>query len=239
VWNLIGSFFYRDRKFAGFLIKVTGFLPSHLKYYEMAFIHKSASVLMPGGILMNNERLEYLGDAILDAIVADYLFKKYPGKDEGFLTKMRSRLVKRKHLNLLAIRLGLDKMMTCHINPAIISRNMYGNAFEALIGALYMDKGYQKTSRFIEKIIDKYIDLDKLLSSDSDYKSQLIEWAQKYKREIIFESHEESKSGKIPIFLTHVKILGNELGRGYGNSKKESEQKASKIAIEQLANSLN
>lgn len=207
-----------------------------MKFYEMAFIHKSASFILPDGKILNNERLEFLGDAILDAIVADYLFNKYPYYDEGFLTKMRSKLVKRKHLNILAQRLGLGRMMTSHLNPDIISKNLYGNAFEALIGAIYLDKGYRKTSMFIENIISRYVNLERLIESDSDYKSQLIEWSQKYKRAVTFESREESKSnGNIPVFITNIKVLGNELGRGSGNSKKESEQKASKSAIEQIA----
>lgn len=225
--------FYRNRKLASALIKILGFSPTHMKLYEMAFIHKSASIVLPNGNIVNNERLEYLGDAILDAIVADYLFRHYPDKDEGFLTKMRSKMVKRKHLNLLALRLGIDKLMVSQTNPANISKHLYGNAFEALVGAIYIDKGYNRTSQFISRIIKRYVNLDRLLLTDTDYKSQLIEWAQKHRMEIVFESREEIKANThLPLFITHVKIANEIVGRGIGNSKKDSEQKAAKIGLE-------
>lgn len=227
--------FYRNKKLASSLVRILGFMPTHMKLYEMAFIHKSASLILPDGTTINNERLEYLGDAILDAIVADYLFRNYPGEDEGFLTKMRSKMVKRKHLNLLAMRLGIDKMMVAQTNPVNVSKHLYGNAFEALVGAIYLDKGYSKTSKFIEQIIKRYVNLERLLRTDTDYKSQLIEWAQKYKQEIIFESREEIKTNShLPLFITLVKIAGEIVGRGLGNSKKDSEQKAAKMGLENL-----
>lgn len=207
-----------------------------MRIYEIAFIHKSASVILPDGNLINNERLEYLGDAILDAVVADFLFRNYADEDEGFLTKMRSKLVKRKQLNLLAIRLGIDKLMTSQTGTGNPTKNLYGNAFEALVGAVYIDKGYKKTFKFIERIIRRYVRIENLIKSDSDYKSQLIEWAQKNRKEIIFESHEIQKGEqKIPSFVTHVRILENMLGKGIGNSKKESEQKAAKSALEHIS----
>ena len=235
MWRFLIVPFYRNRKLTSSLIKITGMAPADMRLYEMAFIHKSASAILPDGSVINNERLEYLGDAILDAVVADFLFRIYPYGDEGFLTKMRSKMVKRKHLNLLALRLGLDKMMTSQTNPNNISKHLYGNAFEALVGAVYLDKGFMKTSKFIERIIKKYVNLEKLLNSDSDYKSQLIEWAQKHKQEIIFESHEEAKGvNNVPSFVTYVKIFENTLGKGSGNSKKDAEQKAAKTALEQI-----
>jgi len=206
-----------------------------MRLYEMAFIHKSASLVLPDGTIINNERLEYLGDAILAAIAADYLFRHYPNKDEGFLTKMRSKMVKRKHLNLLALRLGIDKLMVAQTNPVNVSKHLYGNAFEALVGAVYIDKGYHRTSLFISQIIKRYINLERLLQTDTDYKSQLIEWAQKHKQEIVFESREEIKAHThLPLFITHVKIAAEVVGRGVGNSKKDSEQKAAKIGLEGL-----
>ncbi|MCB8999155.1 MAG: ribonuclease III [Bacteroidales bacterium] len=227
--------FHSNRKLAKSLVKILGFVPTHMKLYEMAFIHKSASLVLPDGNIVNNERLEYLGDAILDAIVADYLFRHYPNKDEGFLTKMRSKMVKRKHLNLLAIRLGIDKLMVAQTNPLNVSKHLYGNAFEALVGAVYLDKGYVRTSHFISQIIKRYVNLERLLKTDSDYKSQLIEWAQKHKEEIVFESREEIKAhSHLPLFITHVRISTEIIGRGIGNSKKDSEQKAARIGLERL-----
>jgi ribonuclease-3 len=201
----------------------------------MAFIHKSASVVLQNGEVVNNERLEYLGDAILDAVVADFLFKNFPDKDEGFLTKMRSKMVKRKHLNLLAYRIGLNQLVVTHTNPVNVSKHLYGNAFEALVGAIYLDKGFKKACQFVERIINRYVDIEKLKQSDSDYKSKLIEWAQKKKVEIIFDSHEEILgTGKIPQFVSYIKMMNEELGRGVGHSKKEAEQKAAKSALENI-----
>jgi len=208
--------------------------PSHMKLYEIAFIHKSASLTLSDGTVVNNERMEYLGDAILNAVIANYLFRNYPDEDEGFLTKMRSKMVRRRHLNLLAMRLGIDKLMTFQKNPGHISRQLYGNAFEALIGAIYLDKGFKKTGKFVERIIKRYVNLEKLIKSDTDYKSQLIEWVQKRKKEIVFESHERQK-GSGNIFVTSVKVSENEIGRGTGSSKKDSEQKAAKLALERLS----
>ena len=203
--------------------------------YEMAFIHKSASIVLPDGEVVNNERLEFLGDAILDTIVADYLFHRFPNKDEGFLTKMRSKMVKRKHLNLLAYRMGLNQLIVSHTNPTNIAKHLYGNAFEALIGSIFLDKGYRKTYNFIERIINHYVDIEKLRQSESDYKSKLIEWAQKNKVEVLFESHEElNKSSNQIHFVSYIKMMNEELGRGIGNSKKESEQKAAKAALENI-----
>lgn len=227
--------FSRNRKLVRRLSPVLGFVPTRIRLYEMAFIHKSASIVMPDGEVVNNERLEFLGDAILDSIVADYLFHRFPDKDEGFLTKMRSKMVKRKNLNLLAYRMGLNRMIVSHTNPANISKHLYGNAFEALIGAIYIDKGYRKTYQFIERIINRYVDIEKLRHSESDYKSKLIEWAQKNKVEVIFDTHEEINSlNNFPHFVSYIRVMNEELGRGVGNSKKESEQKAARIALENI-----
>jgi ribonuclease-3 len=154
--------FSRNKNLSNKLSPLLGFLPNRIRLYEMAFIHKSASVVLPNGEVVNNERLEYLGDAILDAIVADFLFKEFPDKDEGFLTKMRAKMVKRKHLNLLAYRMGIDQLIVSQTNPANISKYLYGNAFEALVGAIYLDKGYKRTAKFIERTINRYVDLEKI-----------------------------------------------------------------------------
>ena len=227
--------FTKNRKLVKKLIPILGFTPTRIRLYEIAFIHKSASIVMPDGELVNNERLEFLGDAILDAIIADYLFRRFPDKNEGFLTKMRSKMVKRKHLNLLAYRIGINQLI---VSQAIIentSRHLYGNAFEALLGSIYLDKGYNRSYQFIERIIDKYVDIEKLKNSDSDYKSKLIEWAQKKKIEVIFDSEEDyNQQSKQPQFTSHIIISEKEMGRGMGKSKKESEQKAAKMALMKL-----
>jgi len=227
--------FSRNRKFLRKLIPIIGFVPTRIRLYEIAFIHKSASIVLPNGEVVNNERLEYLGDAILDAVVADYLFNVFPDKDEGFLTKMRSKMVKRKHLNILAYRMGIKELVVTHTNPVNISKHLYGNAFEALIGAIYLDKGFKKTRLFVKRIINRYVDIERLKKSDSDYKSKLIEWAQKNKVEVLFDSHEEvTDPQKLPQFVSYIKMMNEELGRGIGHSKKDAEQKAAKNALENI-----
>ena len=227
--------FTKNRKLVKKLIPILGFTPSRIRLYEIAFIHKSASILMPDGEVINNERLEFLGDAILDAIIADYLFRKFPDRNEGFLTKMRSKMVKRKHLNLLAYRMGINQLIVSHAIIENTSRHLYGNAFEALVGSIYLDKGYNRSYQFIERIIDKYVDIEKLKDSDNDYKSKLIEWAQKKKIEVFFDSEEDyNQQKKQPQFTSHIIISEKEMGRGMGKSKKESEQKAAKMALERL-----
>lgn len=227
--------FTKNRKLVKKLVPILGFTPSRIRLYEIAFIHKSASIIMPTGEVINNERLEFLGDAILDAIIADYLFRRFPDKNEGFLTKMRSKMVKRKHLNLLAYRIGINQLIVSQAIIANTSRHLYGNAFEALLGAIYLDKGYNRTYHFIERIIEKYVDIERLKESDSDYKSKLIEWAQKKKIEVIFDSKEDyNQLNKQPHFTSRIFISDKELGHGMGKSKKESEQKAAKMTIEGL-----
>lgn len=214
------------------LKKILGFYPGKLDYYNMALVHKSASIRQ-NGYLLNNERLEYLGDAIFDAVISDYLFILFPNKDEGYLSKVRSRIVKRKHLNKLAEDLGLQQMLRSNTDNCNEIKHIYGDAFEALIGAIYLDKGYGKTRRFIiQRLIGKYIDIDGLINSESDYKSRIIEWAQKGHQDICFENEElYQESGKSPIFVSRVRILQDYLGQGQGSSKKEAEQNAAEDAF--------
>jgi ribonuclease III len=228
--------FSRNKKLLNKLSPLLGFVPNRIRLYEMAFIHKSASIVLPNGDVVNNERLEYLGDAVLDAIVADYLFKEFPDKDEGFLTKMRAKMVKRKNLNLLAYRMGIDQLIVSQTSPSNVSKYLYGNAFEALVGAIYLDKGFKRTAKFIDRTINRYVDLERLKNTDSDYKSKLIEWAQKTKKELVFDSQEEiTQNHSLPVFVTHIYMMDEDLGKGAGHSKKEAEQKAAKVALEKIA----
>ena len=212
---------------------LVGIKPNNLQFYKTALIHKSATANTKGK--SNNERLEYLGDAILSAIVADYLFLNYPDKDEGFLTKIRSKLVKRKQLDELAFNIGIDKLIIAEINhPDHI--HIYGNALEAIIGAIYLDKGYEKTKQFvIQELIKKHIDIKKLIAKESNFKSCLIEWCQKNNKEVIFESFEKYiEENSNPYFVSHVLIDKIPLGKGGGRSKKEAEQKAAEEALKQI-----
>jgi ribonuclease-3 len=222
-----------DKNFKKHLKRILGFLPRNYKYYQLAFIHKSASQSVYNNIRVNNERLEFLGDAILDSLIAEHLFHKFPGKDEGFLTQMRSKIVNRDHLNLIAIKLGIGNMViskTANENH----RSIFGDALEALVGALYLDKGYDVTKKVVvERIIQNHINLNKLTETERDCKSRIIEWAQKKRKPINFTSFEEieDNSGN-PTFIAHL-IIGDEIcGRGSGNSKKEAEQNAARQALE-------
>lgn len=228
-----------DPRFGKQLKEVLGFKPRKIGLYYLAFIHKSSAHKLFGSSDLNNERLEFLGDAVLDAIVAELLYIKFPDGDEGFLTKMRSKIVNRETLKRIAIKLGIDKMLVSRMtndNHASI----FGDALEALIGALYLDKGYGRTKKFVlERIVDHHINLLKLSQLEIDFKSRIIEWGQKHKKEIHFSCHEtENNKGKTPIFKSFLLIEGEEAGSGLGKSKKEAEQHAAQTALANKENFL-
>ncbi len=215
------------------LLRLLGFLPRKLSLYKLAFIPKSAVQNHNNYPTLNNERLEYLGDAVLDAIVAEALYKRFPGGDEGFMTKLRARIVKRKHLDYLAEKMEIPRMITTKITAGHKSKHLYGNALEALIGAIYLDRGYGVARRFfIRKILKQHINLAQLVKRDSDYKSRVIEWAQKNRIEVVFESIEEHHSyNNSPSFISTIILEGEKKGMGRGDSKKEAEQQAAKKAL--------
>ncbi|HKK62408.1 MAG TPA: ribonuclease III [Bacteroidales bacterium] len=229
--------FKKDRQFYKNLIHILGFLPNRVSLYRAAFTHKSAAIFEKDGTKVNNERLEYLGDSILSAIAAEYIYNEFIHTDEGFMTKLRARIVKRKHLNVTAIKMGIPLMMNTHPYTTSSSKHLYGNALEALIGAIYIDRGYRAATRFFRKrMINKHIDLYSLAEKDSDYKSQLIEWSQKRKKEIEFFNREEyDSSSKKPSFQSTVKVDQQEAGHGSAGSKKEAEQKAAKDALKEIS----
>ena len=213
-----------------------GFLPCKTSLYKLAFLPKSAQQKNPSGNQLNNERLEYLGDAILDAIVANHLFKIYPEANEGFMTKLRARIVKRKYLDYLGTQIGIPGMIKPELTTGTKSKHIYGNALEALFGAIYLDRGYEAARKFFErKILKKHIDLVLLEQKDPDYKSRIIEWTQKNRVEISFESKEEQLTGlKSPTFASIILLNGEEKGSGRGDSKKEAEQQAAKSALKSI-----
>ena len=216
--------------------RVLGFFPKNIEYYEEALMHKSFSKESGRGGQFNNERLEFLGDAVLDTIVADIVFKKFPKRDEGFLTNTRSKIVQRETLNQISIELGLDKMIQTAAKANAHKNHIYGNALEAFIGAIYLDYGFEKTKSFIEnKIINSYLNIEKLAKKEVNFKSKLIEWSQKHKIILKFELIENFKDNdNHPVFQTRA-ILGEiPVGVGIGYSKKESQQEASKMAIKKL-----
>jgi ribonuclease-3 len=216
--------------------KILGFRPGNIRLYEIAFIHRSATFTLPDGKKVNNERLEYLGDAILDAILSDYLFDKFPDASEGFMTKIRSRIVNRDVLNQLAISMGIDQILISRVGPSNTTRNLYGDAFEALIGSVFIDKGFKKTKKiFIKKVLSKYLDLEKIINTDTDYKSLVFEWVQKKRANLIFTYNEEYDFNlKKSVFTTTLFINREEFGKGQGASKKEAEQEASGQAWKRL-----
>ncbi len=205
-----------------------GYAPHNIELYKLALIHKSASLLLEDGSQINNERLEYLGDAVIETITSDYLYIEYPTDDEGFLTQLRSKIVSRQSLNALAKAIGLDKHIICNASGSFSQKHIYGDAFEALIGAIYLDMGYEFTNRLlINNIYYKHLDLENLLQSETDFKSRLIEWAQKEHLSIKFQTSNDKESTSIrPLFYSKVIVGGVEVGHGLGESKKEAEQRA-------------
>jgi len=235
-----GSYIANKREFVSRLKKILGFKPGNLKLYEIAFIHRSATLTLSNGKKVNNERLEYLGDAILDAVLSDYLFEKFPDANEGFLTKIRSRIVKREILNQLALSMGINKILISNINSDQATRNLYGDALEALIGSVFLDKGFKKTKKlFLRNVLNKYLDLNEIIRTDTDYKSLIFEWVQKNKSNLLFTYNEEYDFNlKKSVFSTTLFIDKVELGEGHGSSKKEAEQEAASQALKRLKDKL-
>lgn len=224
-----------DKDFARKIRQITGKVPKDLELYKIAFYHRSSSNGRVAG-KMSNERLEFLGDAILSCAVGEYLFKKYPMGDEGFLTKMRSKIVKRQTLNAIAEQMGLD-LFLLEFNQTDLSDSMLGNALEALLGAFYLENGYEKTKAFIiKKIIRKQLNIKKLEDHDDNFKSQLLEWSQREGAKIHYQVLDKFKKNKRDHFKVSVLINNDEVATAEDYSKKSAEQQASKKALEILTN---
>ena len=236
--NKIRLLFRKDRESYLCFYRILGFYPRDIRIYEQALLHKSSAVRSEKGRPLNNERLEFLGDAILDAIVGDIVYKRFEGKREGFLTNTRSKIVQRETLNKLAVEIGLDKLIKYSTRSSSHNSYMYGNAFEAFIGAIYLDQGYERCKRFMEeKIFKNYIDLDKMSRKEVNFKSKLIEWSQKSKVEVSFELIEQFLDEDYnPMFHTEIRIEGISAGKGTGYSKKESQQNAAQAALKKIKN---
>ena len=217
--------------------KVLGFYPDKIDYYQLAVRHKSVPILTEDGHSLSNERLEFLGDAVLNSVVTDILYHRYETQREGFLTNTRSKIVKRDSLNQLALEIGLDKLVkvTRYVNTHT-NNNIYGNALEALMGAIYLDYGYKKCKKFVEnRLIRTFINLDKVAENEVNFKSKLIEWCQKNRIEPEFILIDDvlSKTNK-HVFHMRLDIQGKTICEAYGASKKESQQLVSKIGYQQI-----
>lgn len=225
--------FLKDRELYHSFHQILGFYPKDIHPYKVAMLHKSM-VIKEEGKRINNERLEFLGDAILGAVVGHIVFKQFPKKPEGFLTNTRSNIVRRQSLNQLAKDIGFDKLIISNFKQKTHNSYVNGNAFEALVGAIYLDRGYAHCVRFVrEKIMKQLVNIEKA-SMEINYKSKLLEWSQKNKIEIEFKGEEGKENEATPIFWCTILIAGTECGRGKGYSKKESQQKAAKEAMERI-----
>ena len=228
--------FRKDKESYVCFYRMLGFYPHDIRYYEQALLHRSSSVKSDQGRLLNNERLEFLGDAILDAVVGDIVYQKFEGKREGFLTNTRSKIVSRESLNHVAEQIGLSKLIKFSIRHASHNSYMGGNAFEALIGAIYLDRGYAYCQDFMEhRIIGPYINLNKISRKEVNFKSKFIEWAQKNKVEISFDLISQTLDEfNSPVFVSEILIEGIHACKGKGYSKKESQQVAAHETLNKI-----
>ncbi|MFC0513341.1 ribonuclease III [Mucilaginibacter angelicae] len=226
-----------NRKYVKILKNLLGFVPGNLSLYRMAFRHKSVAQNIKKGVKNSNERLEFLGDAVLGSVVAEVLFKLYPYEDEGFLTELRSKIVSRVNLNALGKKLGFDKLIEYDNRMLNSSRqgSLLGDAFEALIGAVYLDKGYDFTKNFlINHIIKPHIDIHTLEQTETNFKSKLIEWCQRHGRDIIFELVTNQDGESTKLFTVQANVDGEVMGSGKEFSKKNAEKLAAEKACEAL-----
>jgi len=212
--------------------RILGFKPKKLQYYKKAFLHRSANQKDKHGNPMNYERLEFLGDSMLGTIISKHLYKEVPAGDEGYLTKMRSKIVSRKHLNELGKDLKLIRYVVSKIPKDHFGDNIHGNVFEALIGAIYLDRGYNYCEKFIkERVIVPYVDIEQLEGKVISYKSLLIEWCQKQKKDFHYNVYEDSGNDPVKHFAVKLSIDDKVMAKARATSKKKAEEKASKRAF--------
>lgn len=231
-------YFSPHRKYIRSLQNLLGFVPGNLRLYRMAFRHRSVAIEIKHGTKNSNERLEFLGDAVLGAVVAELLFKIYPYKDEGFLTEMRSKIVSRANLNQLAKRLGLDELIEFDnktIGQSSKQGSLLGDTFEAMIGAIYMDKNYNFTRNFLlNRIIKPHIDIHTLEQTETNFKSKLIEWCQRHGKDITFEIIPNQEGENSKLFTIQVNVDGENCALGRDYNKKNAEKLAAEKACEFL-----
>jgi len=218
-----------DKELHNELKKLLKFSPSSINKYKKAFTHRSVQMLDKKGIPINYERLEFLGDSILGSVIAAYLYKKVPKGSEGYLTQMRSKIVSREHLNELGKDLNLISFVKSNIPQNNIGDNIHGNIFEALIGAIYLDRGYTYCNKFIyDKVIIPYVDIPKLEGKITSYKGLIIEWCQKQKKKYDINTYEDSGNEPVKHFSVKISIDDVQIAKGRATSKKKAEEQASK-----------
>ncbi|WP_373422645.1 ribonuclease III [Pontibacter ummariensis] len=215
---------------------VTGSTPDNLRLYKLALTHTSFARQNLAGKHETNERLEFLGDAVLGAVVAELLFRKFPYEDEGFLTEIRSRIVNRESLNQIAVKIGLNLLVKVDTtNHGMRHKSVNGNALEALVGAVYLDKGYDTTRRFIlKKLVRPHVDLHKLVNTTANFKSKLIEWAQSQNMDIRFDIVKRKQHGNMTEFTSEVYLNDKPIAVGVGLSKKKADQAAAEKGLDFL-----
>jgi ribonuclease III len=227
--------FSKDKVLYTAFKNLLGFYPRNIYLYKVALSHKSAPQVWLKGQQVNNERLEYLGDAVLSSVVADYLYKKFPYQNEGFLTEMRSRIVSRSRFNKLALKMGLNKLIFQGNGNFTSSKSIFGDTFEALIGAIYLDKGYSFTRKtVIRRIIDVHLDVDEIERTDTNFKSRILEYAQREKRHLEFKVIQEIGEGHRKQYLVELFLDNEPVSRGQDFSIKAAEQIAAEKACEEL-----
>ena len=228
--------FRKDKELYFSIQRIVGFYPHRIDYFKQALMHKSIGKRNAKGRPVNNERLEFLGDAILDAVVGDIVYRHFEGKREGFLTNTRSKIVQRETLNRLAREMGVNELIISSGHSSSHNSYVGGNAFEALIGAIYLDRGYDACMRFMEKrVLNEMINIDKVAYQEVNFKSKLLEWSQKNRVKLVFKLLEQKSDEKgSPVFTYQVVIEGVEGESGTGYSKKESQQQASKLTLQRL-----
>lgn len=221
--------------------KIIGFSPKNLYYYKKAFIHRSIKELDEKSKLpLNYERLEFLGDAMLSAVIASFLFIEVPSGDEGYLTQMRSKIVSREHLNELGRDLDLLRFVKSNVSKSKFGENIHGNVFEALVGAIYLDRGYKYCEKFINKrVIIPYVDVPKLEGKITSYKSLFIEWCQKQKKEFSYNVYDDTGNDAVKHFSVKLVLNGKIVAKGRATSKKKAEEKASKRAYYAFQNEIS
>ena len=218
-----------DRDFYVAMQRLLKFSPKQLEFYQKAFTHRSLKKVDKNGEPYNYERLEFVGDAMLGSVIASYLFIKVPNQSEGYLTQMRSKIVSREHLNELGKDLNLISFVKSNIPKNNIGDNIHGNIFEALIGAIYLDRGYDYCNKFIyDKVIVPYVDIPKLEGKITSYKGLIIEWCQKNKKKYFIDTYEDTGNETVKHFSVKIKIDDIQIAKGRATSKKKAEEQASK-----------